>query len=261
MDIPTHFIAQEMPEAARPSYPRISVVIPTRNEAANLPHVLPYLPAIVSEVILVDGHSTDDTVAVARRLLPTIRVLTQPGKGKGDALRAGFAACQGDIIISLDADGSADPREIPRFVDALLVGNDFVKGSRFMCGGGSSDITLVRRLGNGALCTLVNLLFGARFSDLCYGYNAFWKHCLDYLSLDCEGFEIEALINVRMCLYRMRIAEVFSFEYNRIHGQSNLRALPDGWRVLRTILKERLSLQVLAKKHYTSHNIYLTTGR
>src|SRR5215470_184132 len=111
--------------------PTISVVIPACNEAPNLGHILPYIPPIVSEVILVDGHSIDDTIAVARRLLPTIRVIRQAGKGKGDALRVGFAACTSDIIVTLDADGSADPEEIPRFVGALMGGGDFAKGSRF----------------------------------------------------------------------------------------------------------------------------------
>ena len=105
--------------------PRISVVIPALNEAQNLPHVLPYIPSIVNEVILVDGHSTDDTIAVAQQLLPTIRIVKQAQKGKGDALKAGFAACTGDIIVMMDADGSTDPNEIPRFVEALMEGNDF----------------------------------------------------------------------------------------------------------------------------------------
>src|SRR5439155_1081760 len=110
---------------------RISVVIPARNEAQNLYHVLPGIPPIVSEVILVDGFSTDDTIAIAQQLLPTIQIVKQVGRGKGDALRAGFAACTGDIIVMLDADGSTNPHEIPRFVEALLGGSDFAKGSRF----------------------------------------------------------------------------------------------------------------------------------
>ena len=157
----------------RPQYPRVSVVIPALNEAQNLPYVLPCIPSIVSEVVLVDGHSTDDTLAVARQLLPTIRIVKQAGKGKGNALRAGFAACTGDIIVMLDADGSADPNEIPRFVGALMSGCDFDKGSRFLQGGGSHDITLLRRAGNYWLSRFAHLLFRTRFSDLCYGYNAF----------------------------------------------------------------------------------------
>ena len=219
--------------------PQVSVVIPARNEAKNLYHVLPYMPSMVSEVILVDGHSTDDTVAVAQQLLPSIRILTQNGKGKGNALRTGFAACTGDIIVMLDADGSADPQEIPRFVEALTHGYDFAKGSRFLNGGGSYDITLLRRLGNYALSQCVNILFWTQYSDLCYGYNAFWRSCLDHVEVDCDGFEVETLLCLRMHKTRQRVIEVPSFEHPRIHGESNLHTFRDGWRVLRTIVQER----------------------
>lgn len=232
-------------------YPRISVVIPARNEAKNLAHVLPYIPSIVDEVILVDGQSTDDTVEVARQLFPSIRVVQQTGKGKGDALRAGFAVCTGDIIVMLDADGSADPTEIPRFVEALVAGHDFAKGSRFIKGGGSSDITFLRQAGNYLLGSLVNVLFATQFSDLCYGYNAFWTRCLDEINIDCDGFEIETLLNMRMHNARLKIIEVPSFEYSRVHGESNLRTFRDGWRVLKTIIKERrasLSLPPLTQR-------------
>ena len=221
-------------------YPRVSVVIPARNEAKNLQHVLPFIPSLVDEIVLVDGQSADDTIAVAQQLFPTICVIQQSGKGKGDALRIGFAACTGDIIVMLDADGSADPAEIPRFVETLIAGSDFAKGSRFVDGGGSHDITLLRRSGNYLLGKLVNLLFWTRFSDLCYGYNAFWKRCLDDINIDCDGFEIETLLNLRMHKARFKIVEVPSFEYSRVHGQSNLRTFRDGWRVLKTILQERL---------------------
>ncbi len=219
--------------------PSISVVIPARNEASNLPYVLPHIPSIVSEVILVDGHSTDGTVAVAQQLLPTIRIIKQTGNGKGDAVRAGVAACTGDIIVMLDADGSADPREIPRFVEVLTAGNDFAKGSRFAKGGGSLDITFLRCVGNYGLSTLVNVLFRTNFSDLCYGYNAFWRHCLDYVEIDSDGFEVETLINIRIHQACLKIVEVPSFEYKRIYGTSNLHTFKDGWRVLKTIVRER----------------------
>ncbi len=221
-------------------YPRVSVVIPARNEAKNLHHVLPFIPPIVDEIVLVDGQSVDDTIAVAQQLFPTIRVIQQSGKGKGDALRVGFAACTGDIIVMLDADGSADPAEIPRFVEALIAGSDFAKGSRFVEGGGSHDITFLRRAGNYLLGKLVNLLFWTRFSDLCYGYNAFWKRCLDNIHIDCDGFEIETLLNLRMHKAQFKIVEVPSFEYSRVYGESNLRTFRDGWRVLKTIVQERL---------------------
>ncbi|GAC1361945.1 MAG: hypothetical protein NVS2B12_04530 [Ktedonobacteraceae bacterium] len=232
-------ISIEMKDVESPLHPTVSVVIPARNEAENLPYVLPYIPAMVSEVILVDGHSSDHTIEVARQLMPSIHIIEQTGKGKGDALRLGFAACTGDIIVMLDADGSADPTEIPAFVDALVRGNDFAKGSRFMKGGGSHDITPLRRLGNHGLSGLVNLLFLTNFSDLCYGYNAFWKHCLNHVEIDCDGFEVETLINLRMHKAKLAIIEVPSFEYPRISGQSNLNTFRDGWRVLLTIFRER----------------------
>lgn len=218
---------------------RISVVIPVRNEAENLRYILPRIPSIVSEIILVDGHSTDNTIAVAKQLLPEIRIIEQKGKGKGDAVRLGFSACTGDIVVMLDGDGSTDPQEIPRFVQALLRGNDFAKGSRFIAGGGSTDITPLRRLGNHALCQLVNLLYRVRFSDLCYGYNAFWRYCLDTIQLDSTGFEVETQISLRLHMARLKIIEVPSVEHPRIYGQSNLRTFRDGWRVFKTIVKER----------------------
>jgi glycosyltransferase involved in cell wall biosynthesis len=220
-------------------FPCVSVVIPARNEARNLYHVLPHLPSIVTEVVLIDGHSSDDTISVAQCLLPSVRIIQQTGRGKGDALRTGFAACTGDIIVMLDADGSADPGEIPRFVEALMGGYDFAKGSRFINGGGSHDITFLRRMGNYALSKFVNLLFWTQYSDLCYGYNAFWKHCLDRVEIDCDGFEVETLINLRMHKANLKVLEIPSFEHARIYGESNLQTFRDGWRVFKTILKER----------------------
>jgi len=217
---------------------RVSVVIPTLNEASNLPHLFPRMPDGLHEIIVVDGNSTDDTVAVARSLCPDVKIVLQNGRSKGNALQCGFAACTGEIIVMLDADGSADPAEIATFVDALQNGADFAKGSRFMKGGGSADITRFRRLGNWGLTRLVNLLFDTHYSDLCYGYNAFWRHCLPDMRVDCDGFEVETLINVRLARTALRIVEVPSFEDCRIHGTSNLRVFSDGWRVQKTIFRE-----------------------
>ncbi len=232
---------------------RVSVVIPALNEARNLPHVLGALPAGLHEVILVDGHSTDDTIEVARRARPDMKIVRQTRRGKGNALACGFAEVTGDVIVMLDADGSADPGEIPAFAAALAAGAEFAKGTRFGRGGRSHDITRLRRAGNAALNSLVNLLFGTRYTDLCYGYNAFRAHLLPVLDLPSlqaagdsaggmqwgDGFEIETLINVRVAQAGARITEVGSTEQARLHGESNLNAISDGIRVLRTILAER----------------------
>ena len=220
----------------------VSVVIAAMNEEKNLPYVFSRLPEGLHEVILVDGHSVDETVAVARRLRPDIRILTQSGRGKGNAMAEGFAACTGEIIVALDADGSTDPAEIPRFVSALCNGADFVKGSRFAQGGLSTDITRARSLGNRLLGAFVNTLYGTHYTDLCYGYNAFWTRCLPYLRVDCDGFEVETLINVRVAKAGLIVHEVPSFEQVRLHGESNLNTVRDGTRVLRTIVRERLAM-------------------
>jgi glycosyltransferase involved in cell wall biosynthesis len=221
---------------------RVSVVIPTLNEAENLPHVLPRIPPWVHEVLLVDGLSTDGTAEIARRLWPEIRILEQHGRGKGAALRTGFAAAEGEIIVMLDADGSTDPAEIPAYLGPLLAGADLAKGTRFVQGGGTADMQWYRCLGNLGFVLLVRLLFGQQYTDLCYGYNAFWRRVLPQLALDADGFEIETLINLRALAQRLKITEVASFEGERIHGRSKLRTFPDGWRVLRTIFQEwRLS--------------------
>ena len=178
-------------------YPRVSVVIPARNEAPNIPFVLAHLPTDLYEVILVDGHSNDNTIAVARSCRPDIRVVHQGRIGKGNALACGFAAARGDVIVTLDADGSAVPEEIPRFVEPLRHGADFAKGSRFLPGGGSADITALRKGGNFALVRLVNMLFRTRYADLRHGFNAFWTRCLPRLEVNSDGFEVESLLNIR----------------------------------------------------------------
>ena len=238
--------------------PSISVVIPALNEAENLPHVLPYLPDWVDEVLLIDGGSTDNTTEIANQLWPGIKVLKQTGRGKGNALKEGFSAATVDIIVMMDADGSTNPLEIPAFVALLTAGADYVKGSRFMQGGGSADITAIRKLGNAALLLLVRVVFRCQYSDLCYGYNAFWSYHLPLLSTDADGFEIETALNLKALKSGLNVAEIPSFEAKRIHGESHLRAMPDGIKVLKTIFKEwfeKISVDTLKRSPAKVRNL------
>jgi len=241
--------------------PTVSVIIPALNEERNLPHIAAHMPPDVDEIVFVNGRSRDNTAGLARQIWPNGVHVHQTRKGKGNALACGFAAASGDIVVMIDADGSTDPAEIPRFVGALASGADFAKGSRFVQGGGSADITKLRQLGNTGFNILVNLLFSTKYTDLCYGYNAFWRRCLDVLELPDtnsqnpewgDGFEIETLINVRAAASGFKIAEVCSYESTRIHGVSNLNAARDGLRILWTIQREFRRARPLFRRSSTS---------
>lgn len=217
----------------------VTSVIPALNEARNIGWVLGRLPGCVDEVVVVDGRSTDGTVAAALRARPDAKIVHERTPGKGAALRAGFARASGDVIVMLDADGSMDPAEIARYVAKLEDGYDLVKGSRFLPSGGTTDISRVRNLGNLALLVLANRLCRSAFTELCYGFMAFRRTALSELALTADGFEIETQIVVRAVRCGLRVAEVPSFEAERRSGTSNLRTVRDGGRVLRELLQAR----------------------
>jgi Glycosyl transferase family 2 len=221
---------------------RLSAVIPAKDEARNIGWVLRRLPDSVDEVILVDGSSTDGTVDIARMIRPDIVVVPERERGKGSALRAGVEAATGDYVVMLDADGSMDPQDIDRFVEALDAGYDLVKGSRFMPDGGTADMTPLRDIGNKGLLFVSNLLFQRQHTDLCYGFAAFRRGAFQELELTAQGFEIEAQLFLRATRRGLRVTEIPSFEAPRRYGNSNLNTFRDGWRVLRTILWERVRI-------------------
>ena len=219
---------------------RITVVIPAKNEARNIGWVVERLPSFVEELVIVDGRSTDRTVDVVLALRPDAVIVNDKRPGKGAALRAGFAAATGDYVVMLDADGSMDPQEIEHFIEALDRGAHMAKGSRFLDGGGTADMSYLREAGNRGLLILANILFGASNTDLCYGYAAFRRHEVLGLDLDADGFEIETQLFMRATRQGLRVVEVPSFEAPRRFGTSNLNTFRDGWRVLMTMLRERM---------------------
>ena len=218
-------------------YPKISVIICTLNEEQNLPHVLPKVPEWVDEVLLVDGHSTDKTVEVAKEICSEIKVLYQPGRGKGDALKYGIKQASGDIIVTLDADGATDPEQIPKFINPLLNGYDFAKGSRFL----NSHPTMPthRRFGNWVLVTTANLFHGTKYTDICSGYNAFWKEAINKINLSSNGFEMEQEMLVKVKKTGLKVIEVPCQDKGRVGGDSKVSDLKQGLTNLKIIIVER----------------------
>ncbi|HWH08559.1 MAG TPA: glycosyltransferase family 2 protein [Candidatus Thermoplasmatota archaeon] len=216
--------------------PRVSLVVCTLDEEGNVGAVLRRVPPVVDEILVVDGRSRDRTVEEALAADPRVRAVTQDGRGKGDALRKGFRLARGDVVVQMDADGSMDPAEIPRFVAAIEAGADVAKGSRNLPGGGSDDLTPVRAFGNWWMCALGNALHGARFTDLCYGFIAFRRRALESIEISSNGFDVEAEVALKLFRAGFRVVEVPSFEHDRMHGHSHLHAVRDGWTIVRTIL-------------------------
>lgn len=214
---------------------KISLIIPTLNESHNLPFVLKQIPNYIDEIIVVDGYSTDNTVEIAKQFGCKVYY---DNIGKGSALIKGVEMAEGDYIIMMDADWSHRVEEIGLLIEGLEVGYDFCMGSRFIQGGGSEDITFIRRLGNKLFVHIVNLFFGTNYSDLCYGYRAFRKEVFKKLDLKSKGFSIETEISIRAAKNRLRILEVPSFEKKRKHGEGKLRGIIDGWKIAGIILRE-----------------------
>src|SRR5208283_4152492 len=173
---------------------KVGVVIPAYNEEKNLGDVLCRVNSVgFRDVIVIDGLSNDGTLKVAAQ--NGAKIVLQDGRGKGQAIRQVLSNSylDSDALVMMDADGSMSPEEIPRFVQALKDGADVVKGSRFVTGGGTYDMTATRRFGNTLMTSAVNILCGSKYTDLCYGFVAFNKNAIQVLApvLESNNFEIE----------------------------------------------------------------------
>ncbi|OGO03659.1 MAG: hypothetical protein A2Y91_04965 [Chloroflexi bacterium RBG_13_54_8] len=207
---------------------KVTALICALNEVDSLPHVLTKLPTWVDEVLLVDGHSTDGTVEIAKKIRPDMKILCQPGRGKGDALKYGVRQASGDIIITLDADGANNPDDMPKFVEPLLNGYDVAKGSRLVYGR-PTDMRRHRWVGNKILVLTINLLYGTRFTDICSGYNAFWKKAFLCLDLANDSFQMEQEMLVRATKAGLKIVEIPHRAESRIGGKSKVSSVRQGF--------------------------------
>lgn len=223
-------------------YPKISIVICTLNEEQNLSRVLPKVPDWIDEILLVDGHSTDNTVEVTKKIRPDIKVSYQPANGKGNAIRYGVQQSSGDIIVTLDADGQTNPEDIPRFIAPLLKGYDFAKGTR-LSQGCPPNMPKYRWFGNKILVITCNILYGTRYTDVCSGYNAFWKSAFQRLKLTNDGFEMEQEMMVKVKKMGLKVIEVEHYDAGRLDSSSKVsgmkQGLTDWWVIVREWFRDR----------------------
>jgi len=187
--------------------------------------------------------SKDKTTSIATR--NGVKVLLQNGRGKGSAIRQALnnGYLEADAFVMMDADGSMDPKEISSFVKALNGGADIVKGSRFMNGGYSYDMNSLRRFGNMFMVAVVNLLWSAKYTDLCYGFAAFNRKAIKKLipNLKSKSFEIETEIFLKALNLGLVVKEIPSTEFIRKNGQSNLNSFRDGLKIFMKIAEEFMS--------------------
>lgn len=209
----------------------ITVVIAAKDEARTIAALVQRSLAHAGAAVVVDGHSRDDTAALAAAA--GARVLTDRGRGKGDALRIGIAAVATDVIVFLDADGSHDPDDIPRLVAPIFDGvADHVSGSRLM--GGSSELhggfdEFFRLTGSSLITACINWRFGVRLSESQNGFRAIRTPVARLLPLTENSTTIEQEMIIKTLRHGFRMAEVPAHEHKRVHGTSHIvlwRAMP-----------------------------------
>jgi glycosyltransferase involved in cell wall biosynthesis len=219
----------------------VTVIIPALNEEKSIPQVLCELNHLgYNKILIVDGNSRDETVKIAKEL--GANIISQNGRGKGDALRQAFnhGSVDTDVVVMLDADGSMNVKEIPVLIDVINSGADLAKGSRFLKHGYSEDMTLIRKIGNKFFLFLVNLFWSANYTDLCYGLGVFRNDAIRklYPHLKSKNFEIETEIFIKAKKLGLNVVEVPSIEFKRSHGKTKLSTFLDGFRILQTIIDE-----------------------
>jgi len=222
---------------------KVTAVIPAKNEEEGIEKIIKNVSRFVDEVLVVDGHSKDKTRQIAKEY--GAKVVLDGGKGKGDGIRTGVRKAKGDIIVFIDADGSHNPKDIPKLIKPIKNEKaDLVVASRAK--GGSDEIRLdldglFRQIGSEIAAILVNFRWRANLTDIQNGFRAIRRKTALALKLESDGFEIEEEM-IMKCLKRgVRIMEVAGHEYQRKWGVSKLPTI-QAWRFLLRLFKELLTL-------------------
>jgi glycosyltransferase involved in cell wall biosynthesis len=214
--------------------PTVSLVIPVPAEAGGLDPVLEQVPDDVDEIVLVHDDAADEALGELRGYRHNIRIVERAGQA---ALQEGLRLAAGDIIVVMAADGRMQPREIAHYLHFLANGYDFVKGSRFICGGGSLGLTSFRRIRERVLLAMFRHRYDTNITDLSYGFAAFHRRHLERLDHSATGIRMGVEMTVRAVQAGLRIAEVPSVELPRRTAGSKLDPIRDGFGVVKTMLR------------------------
>jgi len=219
--------------------PKISVVIPTLNEESTIAEIIEGCKPYADEIIVVDGHSQDRTREVAERL--GVKVILDNKRGKGEALRYAVDFVSGDIIVFIDADGSHDPRDIPKLVEPIIKDEaDHVSGSRLI--GGSSELhggfdECFRLMGSSFITACINWRFKVRLSESQNGFRAIKTHVIKQLGLKENITTIEQEMIMKTLKKGFRMAEVPSHEHERKMGYSKISIRKVWFRYVYSLIK------------------------
>jgi glycosyltransferase involved in cell wall biosynthesis len=223
----------------------VSVIIPAYNEEKTIGNVIAETISVMDsintpyEIIIVDDGSTDKTRQIATTYKATV-LSNGHNQGKGYAMRKGFQHAQGDIIVTIDADGAHNPKEIPDIITPLFNGTDIVAGSRFL-GRGKGSTTKLNHVGNFLINMTIMTLTGKHITDSQTGFRAFRKEFLQAVDLESYGYEIESEITIKGLKNGFTFQERPISCTRRKHNVSKLRILSDGTKIFKTILKASFS--------------------
>jgi glycosyltransferase involved in cell wall biosynthesis len=222
--------------------PLVSVIIPARNEAGNIPQIFARTPEMGAgtELVLVEGHSRDNTFgaieeAIANHPERRCQLFRQPGVGKGDAVRLGFSQANGDILMILDADLTVPPEDLPRFFATLVSGKaEFVNGVRLVYPMEEKAMRFINLLGNKFFSLVFSYLLGQPIKDTLCGTKALWKS--EYRQIEANrvyfgdfdpfgDFDLlfgAAKLNLKILDLPIRYRE-------RTYGETNIKRWSHGW--------------------------------
>ena len=241
-------LARRSPGSPSPgiSAPSVSVVVPARNEAGNIEHILRRMPTLGSgtEIVFVEGHSKDDTLsaissAIARFPECSCCCLQQPGRGKGDAVRWGFEKASGDILVILDADLTVPPEDLPRFVSALTSGKgEFVNGVRLVYPMEDRSMRFLNMVGNKFFSLVFTWLLGQPIKDTLCGTKVLWRDDYGRIAQNRSYFgpfdpfgDFDLLFGAAKL--NLKIVEVPIRYRSRTYGETNIHRWRHGWLLLK----------------------------